>query len=98
MPDHLLAPYPVGPVYPLEMAQARVPTRSCAYPLYDLALVGWMLGTLPIASSIVFGRTHFGLTALSILLAISLAAFFAGKRDGITLASYFDSTRSRQQT
>lgn len=79
----------------MRRAEAAIPARSWAYPLYDLALIGWMLGAAPIIGSIILGRPHVAAIAIGALILISVSAVVLGKRDGITVAGYFDSSKSR---
>lgn len=50
----------------MRRTETPLPARSGAYPLYDLALIGWLLGAVPIVASIVSGRPHVAAIAVGV--------------------------------
>lgn len=72
-----------------------LPVRSWAYPLYDLALIGWLFGAPISGYYALHDRVHVTAIILGPLALISLAAALVGRRDGIGIPEYFDSTLSR---
>ena len=72
-------------------SQVTLPRTSWAYPLYDLALIGWIFGAVPAVIQVIAGRAHITAIILGVLCVISLAAVAVGRRDGISVSAYMDS-------
>lgn len=72
------------------------PSSSWAYPLYDLALIGWTFGVMPMSAEIVLGREYVAGIVFGVLALITTAAVLVGGRDGVGVRVYFDSDFRRQ--
>lgn len=71
-----------------------IPAKSWAYPLYDLALVGWIFAVIPVSGYLALGRINIAGIIVGGLVLVSAAAILFGRRDGISIVSYLDSSSS----